>query len=109
MEADLIRFFPGVTLSGMRAGMIPVLTVANCAAHLPRGGAVGEWVGGAMAITAETEALWEIAHITAQVNSKKKLKPRPMPEGVREQQRKLERRAEQMRRWRAKHGGGSRG
>lgn len=62
--------------------------VANCAAHLPRGGAVGEYYGGQLAVTAEVESLWEVSYILAQVNSKKKLKPREMPAGVREQERK---------------------
>lgn len=60
--------------------------VANAAAHLPRGGAVGEWYGGVLAVSAETEALWELTYTVAQVNSQKKLKPRPLPKGIRDVQ-----------------------
>lgn len=52
---------------------------------MPRGGAVGEWFGGHLAITAETEAAWEISYVLAAVNSKKNsVKPRPMPKGLRD-------------------------
>lgn len=72
----------------MRAGLEDVLEVADYAAHLPRGSAMGEWVGGVMAVTPDVEALWEISYILAQVNSKKKVKPRTLPEGVREREQR---------------------
>ncbi|WP_156316588.1 hypothetical protein [Leucobacter japonicus] len=74
------------------------------AAHLPRGGAVGEWYGGILAVTAETEAVWENTYVLSQVNSKKKLKPRPMPEGIREQKRKSDRAAVMAAKYRRKRG-----
>lgn len=88
----------------MYAGREDVLEVADMAANLPRGGAVGEWFGGALAITGEVEALWELSHILAQVNSKKKVKPRAMPDGVREQVRKRERAAIMAAKFRKKYG-----
>jgi hypothetical protein len=42
----------------MYRGTISVRKVAVMASHLPRGGAVGERIGGAAAITAEVEAGW---------------------------------------------------
>ena len=70
----------------MRAGTIPVRLIANCIAHVPRGSAIGEYYGGALAITAETEALWEISYLIAKTNAKKpsSVKPRKMPIGVKE-------------------------
>lgn len=90
MEADLIRFFPGVSLAGMRAGVVPIETVANCAAHIPRGGAVGEFYGGWLAVTAEVEAAWENSYILARVNADKpsEIQPRKPPEGVREREQR---------------------
>ena len=87
LEADLTRFY-GIDLDDLYSGRRSVRAVANAAAHFPRGGAVGEWFGGHVAVTAETEAMWELAHILAQVNSKKKIKPRPMPDGVRDAEKK---------------------
>lgn len=87
LAADLRRFY-GVRLSDMYAGNEDVLEVAHMAAHMPSGGAVGEWYGGAIAVSAEVLALWELSHIVAQVNSEKKVKPRAMPEGVRDAEHK---------------------
>ena len=84
-----MRFF-NVSLDEMRDGRRSVWSVASCAAHLPRGGAVGEWYGGDLAVTSETAALWELTHVLAQVNSQKKIKPRPMPDGVRDGVRRRE-------------------
>lgn len=68
---------------------------------MPRGGAIGEWFGGHLAITAETEASWEISYLLAAVNSKKKVKPRPMPVGVRETQHLHEAKAREVEKKRA--------
>lgn len=103
LEADLIRFY-GIDLDDLRTGRRSARAVANATAHLPRGGAVGEWYGGRLAITAETEALWELTHTLAQVNSKKKIKPRPMPEGVSAQKRKSDRAAIMAAKYRRKRG-----
>lgn len=88
----------------MYAGRESVQEVAAMAAHLPRGGAVGEWFGGELAVTAETAAVWELSHITAQVNSSKKIKPREFPEGVRERDRKAEFAAAMAAKYRRKRG-----
>lgn len=95
-----MRRFYGVRLSDMYAGCEGVLEVAAMVAHMPRGGAIGEWFGGALAITAEVEALWEQAYILTVVNSDKpkKVKPRPMPEGVRDrEEREAKKRAHAVR------------
>lgn len=63
---------------------------------------MGEWFGGELAVTAETASLWELSHILAQVNSKKKIKPRPMPDGVRDAERKREQALAKARRYRAR-------
>ena len=96
-----MRFY-GVDLDDLYQGRRSVRAVANAAAHLPRGGAVGEWFGGAFAVTAEVEALWENSHILAQVNSKKKLKPRKMPEGERKAQQRSDLAARRLRHARLK-------
>ena len=99
-----MRFY-GFSLDDMWAGRRSVWAVANAAAHVPRGGAVGEWFGGPMAVTAEVESLWELTHVLAQVNSKKKIKPRPMPDGVRDQVQKSERAQLMAEKFRRKRGG----
>lgn len=104
MAADLRRFY-GVSLSAALAGKEDLLEAAHCAAHIPRGGAVGEWYGGQLAITAEVEAAWEIAHVLVSVNSKKKVKPRPMPEGVRAVKAKGDRAVAMAEKYRQKHRG----
>lgn len=84
MAADLRRFF-GVRLSDMYAGVEDPLEVAHMAAHMPRGGAVGEWYGGQLAITAEVEAIWESNYLLSLPVAKnpKGVKPRPFPDGAR--------------------------
>ena len=57
LEADLQRFYQ-VDLTDMYRGVLSVRRVSVLAAHLPRGSAVGERLGGAAAITAEVEAGW---------------------------------------------------
>lgn len=91
----------------MWAGLEDVREVADMAAHLPRGGAVGEWFGGMMAVTAEVEAVWELSYISAMAatDKPKKVKPRPYPEGVRSQQRKTDYAVSMAEKFRSKHGG----
>ncbi|MBK0420155.1 hypothetical protein JD276_14045 [Leucobacter sp. CSA1] len=104
VAADLRRFF-GVRLSDMYAGVEDVLEVAHMVTHMPRGGAISEWLGGWGAVTAEDEALRRIEYVLIAVNSKKKPKPPKPPEGVREQVSKAkhaERMAEKYRRHRGK-------
>jgi hypothetical protein len=72
----------------MHAGRVSVLTVADCAAHIPRGGAIGQAVGGAMAWTAEEDALWSLEHAivmsawAAAEGKGKRPEKRPYPEGT---------------------------
>lgn len=86
----------------MWAGRESVQEVADYSANLPRGGAVGEWFGGRLAVTGEVESLWELSHILAQVNSQKKLKPRAMPEGVRDSELRRAKALEKALRYKAK-------
>ncbi|WP_152424209.1 hypothetical protein [Leucobacter sp. UCD-THU] len=73
-------------------------------AHLPRGSAVWEYYGGQRAITAETESLWLVEHATIAVASAKpdRVKPRPYPLGVREQERQQQYTTSQADAWRRK-------
>ena len=87
VAADLRRFF-GVRLSDMYEGREDVLEVAHYAAHLPSGGAVGEWFGGELALSAEVAAIRALEFTTAQSQSPKKLKKPPLPDGVRDLERK---------------------
>lgn len=87
------------------AGREDVGEVADMIAHVPRGSAIGEWIGGHLAITAEVEAAWETSYILAAVNSKKKTKPRPMPEGVRAVKAKGDRAVAMAEKYRQKHRG----
>lgn len=89
-------------LDDLWTGRRSVRAVANAAAHVPRGGAVGEWFGGHLAVTAEVEASWEISYLLAAVNSKKKVKPRPMPDGVRDTERASAERAREVEKKRAR-------
>jgi len=57
LEADLQRYYQ-LDLADMYRGILSVRKVSVMAAHLPRGGAVGERLGGAMAITPEVEGSW---------------------------------------------------
>lgn len=108
VAADLRRFY-GVRLSDLRAGYEDVLEVAHYVAHMPPGGALGAWYGGELAVSPETAAVWENTHVLAQVNSKKKIKPRPMPDGVRDVKRKGDRAVLMAAKYRRKRGGGSHG
>lgn len=109
VEADLRRFY-NVRLSGIYDGSEDVIEVSNMVAHMPRGGAIGEWLGGPMAVTAEVEALWENTYILTAVNSEKpkKVKPREFPEGIRTIQEREARKAKHATRmaekFRAKYG-----
>lgn len=94
----------GIDLDDLWSGRKSIRAVSSAAAHLPRGGAVGEWLGGEIAISKEVAALWENTHVLAQANSEKKIKPRPMPEGIRDAERKREQALAKARRYRAKRG-----
>lgn len=100
-----MRFFPGVSVAGMRAGAVPVLTVANCAAHIPNGGAVGQYYGGWLAVSDEVAALMQVNYtiaVTAAEKPRRVPEPKP-PEGVRELERKAGYAVSQAERFRAKH------
>jgi hypothetical protein len=82
-----------------------VSTVADCAAHVPRGGAIGQAVGGAMAVTAETEALWGVEYavvMSAWLGKGQRPKPREYPEGTAAQKTKRDRVIAQARAYRAR-------
>lgn len=92
----------GVRLSDLYAGTEDVLEIAHMAAHLPSGGAVGEWFGGELALSVEVAAIRSLEFTTAQSQSPKKLKPPPLPEGVREGVRKREKALGKARRYKAR-------
>lgn len=96
--------FYGVDLDDLWEGRRSVRAVSNAAAHLPKGGAVGQWYGGEIAVADVVAALWENTHTIAQVNSEKKIKPRPLPEGLRDAERKREQALAKARRYRARRG-----
>lgn len=85
MNADLRRYF-GTSLTDMYEGRISVFDVADFAAHLPRGGAVAEWLGGWGAISAEEEALRRVEYVLIATNAKKKPKPPKPPESLRDKE-----------------------
>lgn len=62
----------------MYEGRIPVLDVADYAAHLGRGGAVAQWIGGWGAISGEEAAIVGLDWTLRAVNSKK-APPAPKP------------------------------
>lgn len=78
----------------------------NLLMHLPRGAAVWRFIGGASAITDETDAIWSLEYTEVMLawgKHKKGQKPQPRkyPKGVNEDRRKqqeFERKAEQFRR-----------
>lgn len=94
-----------MSLKQALAGEEDLLEVAHCAAHLPRGGAVGEWYGGWLAVTAEVEATWENSHALLVVNSDKPktVKPRKPPEGVKYVQQRERDTLSRAAAWRRKH------
>lgn len=87
----------------MWAGVELVGEVADYAANLPRGGAVGQWLGGDRAITDEVESLWLIERAVYATNAEKpeKVQTREYPIGAREvavKKELVESRAERFRR-----------
>jgi hypothetical protein len=57
LEADLQRYYQ-LDLADMYRGRVSVRKVSVLASHLPRGGAVGQRLGGAAAISEEVEGHW---------------------------------------------------
>ena len=80
----------------MYRGLITPRKVAVFAANLPRGSAVGNRIGGASAITDETDSMWSIEHALyliahAQGEGKGQLpKRREYPPGALDQQEKAD-------------------
>ena len=107
MNADLGRFY-GVSLDDFHAQRVSAATVADYAAHMPRGGALGQAVGGRMAVTAETDALWAVEYAVimsawgAAGGKGKQPKPREYPVGTVEEEAKRQRVIEAARRHRAR-------
>lgn len=89
VDADLARFY-GFTWHDVETGRVPLVSAANCVAHVPRGGAIGEWIGGALAVTAEVEAVMNLTYVSmmAASDKPKKVKRPEFPAGVREQRRR---------------------
>jgi hypothetical protein len=89
-------------------GRVSIRTVADYAAHMPRGGALGQAVGGHMAVTAETDALWAVEYAVimsawgAAGGKGKKPKPREYPNGTAAEKAERDRVIEAARRHRAR-------
>lgn len=77
----------------MWTGREDPLEVAHYVAHMPRGGALGAWIGGESAITGEEDMLRWVEHAVwaSQSSKPKQVKPRPYPEGEYERQQRVER------------------
>lgn len=74
--------------------------VAHYVAYMPRGGAIGEWLGGTAAISDVVEALRQVewASVAPHLPKGSKVKPREYPEGIRKQEeRDAAKRAQQHR------------
>ncbi|UBH06480.1 hypothetical protein K8P10_001991 [Leucobacter sp. Psy1] len=71
---------------------------------MPRGSQLGQFFGGPAAITDETESGWLVEHAVIAVNSKKpsKVKRRPYPEGIYEQEQQQAHFESQAHAWREK-------
>jgi hypothetical protein len=92
VAADLRRFY-SVRLSDMWTGAEDPEDIATYVRHMPRGGALGVWLGGQSALTGEEDMLRWIEHAVwaSQSSKPKRVKPRPYPEGEHERQQRLER------------------
>ena len=107
MNADLGRFY-GISLDDMDSGRVSIRTVADYAAHMPRGGAVGQAVGGAMAVSPEADAVRAVVHslnllMWQNAGAKgKQPEPIPYPEGTAAEKAKQDRVIETARRYRAR-------
>lgn len=88
-EADLERYYH-IDLAAYYRGEITARKLAVCLMYLPRGASLWQCIGGANAITAETESLWLLEHTTTMIaHSKaggkgKKPEMRPYPKGLEE-------------------------
>lgn len=91
VAADLRRFYQ-VRLSDMWLGYEDAREIAAYVQHMPRGGALGAWLGGQMAVSDETDMLRLVEHAiwASQAEHPNKVKLRDYPEGEAERQRKLE-------------------
>ncbi|QIK62340.1 hypothetical protein G7068_03295 [Leucobacter viscericola] len=77
----------------MWAGTEDPADIALYVMHMPRGGALGAWLGGASAVTAEEDMLRWVEHAVwaSQSSKPKQMKPRDYPEGVQEQEQRIAR------------------
>lgn len=95
-----------MSLARWEAGEIDITTIANCAAHVPNGGAVGQYYGGWMGVSEEVATLMNINYTIAVSNAEKPKKvPKPTPpEGVRDMERKTDFAVSMAEKFRRKHG-----
>lgn len=93
----------------MYRGVITPRKVAVFAANLPRGSAVGNRIGGASAITDETDSMWSIEHalyLIAHAQGEGKGKPpmrREYPPGALDQQEKADKELSRAERFMERH------
>lgn len=93
----------------MWRGRISTREVATYASNLPRGAAVHQWFGGAMAVTEETEGAWLVEHAimnqiwNAAGQSGKQPKMRDYPQGISVQVAKQKRATDNAARFQQKH------
>lgn len=77
------------------------LDVAHLVVHMPRGGALGAWLGGPNALSGEEDMLRWVEHAVwaSQSSKPKKIKPRAYPEGVHQREERMRRLQRQARRF----------
>lgn len=108
VEADLQRFYQ-LDLADMYRGQLSVRKVCVLVLNLPRSAATWMAVGGAMAVSSETESAWLIEHALyaiahAQAGSKGKApERRPYPPGIQEAAAKATKAQSRAEAFRAKH------
>lgn len=108
MEADLHHYYR-LDLVDMYRGILSVRKISVLVMNLPRGAQTWVAVGGAGAITAETDALWMVEHALYKIhhaqNGGKGQTPerRPYPPGALEAQAKAAKATRQAEAFRAKH------
>jgi hypothetical protein len=108
VEADLHRFYQ-VDLVDMYRGSLTVRKVAVLVLNLPRGAQTWTALGGASAISSETEAGWIVEHALYAIahqqakGSGKGPEMRPYPPGLEEMAEKARKTMSRAERFKAKH------
>jgi hypothetical protein len=109
VEADLAHYYDGLDLADMYRGLISVRRIAVLVLQLPRGANLWVSVGGAGAVTAEVDALWNVEHAILSVAHGQGGRKGPAPErrkyppGLEEVQAKQAKAVSQAEAFRAKH------